>query len=107
MGLFGSSSSDPVEELASQARGSTVTADILNNTERHRGGSYTEGNPLIELLENEEQPHYFFFNNMMGLRLDGDSVGRSMSNGYITVCLVTDQRVLLINHTHRRYLNYE
>jgi len=97
MGFFGSdNNSDPVEELASQARGSTVTADILNKTERHRGASYTEGNPLIELLEDEEQPHYFFFNNMTGLRLDGDSVGRSMSNGYITVCLVTDQRVLLI-----------
>lgn len=96
MGLFGSSNSSPAEELASHARGSTVTADRLTTTGKRLGQDHLDGKPLIELLDADEQPHYYFYNKSIGFSRDGDEVGGSVKGGYISICLITNQRILLI-----------
>lgn len=98
MGLFGSNDSEgPAQELSSKARGETVTPDRLTATSGSRlGNDHLDDKPLIELLHDEEQPHYYFYNASKGISRDGDTIGGSMSSGYRTICLITNQRILFI-----------
>ncbi|WP_218779117.1 PH domain-containing protein [Halobacterium hubeiense] len=56
---------------------------------------YLQVKPLIEVLEEDEQPQHFFFNINKGIQKDGEAVGDGVTNENRSLCLVTDQRVLL------------
>lgn len=100
MGLFGSDKSDGrAGELAAGARGDTVTAERLTTTSGSMVGlDHLSERPLVELLRDGEQPQYYFYNPNKGLIKDTDTVGGEMSSSYRTICLVTDERVLLITN---------
>lgn len=100
MGLFGNGEPDgPAEELAAGARGDTVTAERLTTTSGSLMGlDHLAEQPLIELLRDGEQPQYYFYNPNKGLTRDSDTVGGDMSSNFRTICLVTDERVLLITN---------
>lgn len=95
MGLFGSSGEDgPADTLAGNSRGKSVTSDVLKVTTKRASNDYLTVKPLLEVLEEDEQPHHFFFNVSKGILRDGDAVGDGMSNPNRSLCLVTDQRIL-------------
>jgi len=95
MGLFGSGEDDgPANTLAVSARGDSVTSDVLTVTTKRIENDYLTVKPLIEVLEEDEQPQYFFFNISKGIQKDGDAVGSGMSNESRALCLITDQRVI-------------
>lgn len=57
MGLFGSSENDgPADELAANARGDSVTSDILTVTTKRIENNYTTVKPLIEVLYEGKYP---------------------------------------------------
>ena len=97
MGLFGSSEPDgPAEIMAEEAKGDTVTAKRLTTT---TGGmmkmDHFSQNPLIDILRDEEKPHFYFYHPNKGLTKNSDTVGGGMSSDFRTICVVTNQRVLL------------
>lgn len=95
MGLFGSSGEDgPTDTLAANARGESVTSDVLTVTKKRIENNYLTVKPLIEVLEEDEQPHYFFFNTTKGIQRGGEAVGGGATNNNRSLCLVTNQRVL-------------
>ncbi|TKX60823.1 hypothetical protein EXE48_10350 [Halorubrum sp. ASP1] len=95
MGLFGSSNDNgPANRLAASARGDSVTSDTLTVTTKRLENDYLTVKPLIEVLEENEQPQHFFFNISKGIQKDGDAVGSGISNESRTLCLITDRRII-------------
>lgn len=95
MGLFGSSGDDETtDRLAENARGESVTSDVLTVTTKRIENNYLTVKPLIEILKEDEQPHHFFFNVSKGIQKDGKPVGDGVTNDNRSLCLVTNQRIL-------------
>lgn len=95
MGLFGSDEDGgPASTLAANARGDSITSDVLTVTTKRIENDYVTVKPLIEVLEEDEQPQHLFFNVSKGIQKDGDAVGSGVSHESRTLCLITDQRVI-------------
>jgi len=97
MGFFGNNESDgPAEMLADEARGDSVTAERLTTTS---GGmmkmDHFSQKPLIDILRDEEKPQFYFYHPNKGLSKDSNTAGGGMSSDFRTICVVTNQRVLL------------
>ncbi|ELZ67060.1 hypothetical protein C457_13524 [Haloferax prahovense DSM 18310] len=109
MGILGSSKPDgPAEELAAAANGDSVTSKRLTTTSGSMLGlDHLSKQPLIDLLHDGEQPHYYFYIPNKGLTKGSENVGGGMSSDYRTICLITDERILLItNGNQGEALNY-
>lgn len=99
MGLFGSDEdSGPAEKLATNARGDSVTSDVLTVTTKRLENDYLTVKPLIDVLEQEEQPQYFYYNASKGVEKGGNSVGDGRLKENRSLCLITDQRVLFFTN---------
>lgn len=95
MGLFGGSEEDgPAETLAANARGGSVTTEILTVTTKRLENDYLTVKPLYEVLEEDEQPQYVFRNTSKGIQRNGNSVGDGMTTETQSLCMITDQRVI-------------
>lgn len=100
MGLFDSGDVNPeAQRLADSARGKSVTAKILTKTTGGVGSfsvqSILADSPFLNILNENEQPHYYFANNSKGQIRDGDAVGAGHQQDFMSTFFVTDQRIIL------------
>lgn len=111
MGLFGGSDDGGyprTTDLVMNARGGSITGSVLTTTSRRLKPDYIDDRPVIELLGEEEQPHYYFGNVNAGISRDGVTTGAGNSIPFISFCVITDERVLLITSgTSGESLPYE
>jgi hypothetical protein len=101
MGWF--SSDEPEEEvqvLIDNARHDSVTAEILCNKDSSGwlGYDYLNDRPLIEHLDEEEQPHFITnMTDMKGAGIFTESHEELQPNGKLrTIIAVTNQRILCV-----------
>lgn len=101
MGLFGRDEpTERVQSLVEEAKHNSVTAEVIGKRKASGIGSrdYLNDEPLIEHLQEEEQPHFVFplvTAGDSGVFVDaGDDL---LPNGkFRTIVAVTDQRVLIV-----------
>lgn len=88
-----------VAGIVENAEDATVTADVLTKTDSKRffpGSGYLHDRPLLAHLDADEQPHYVFHNDDIGLITTSDGSRLEAGPDYRTVAAFTDQRVLFV-----------
>lgn len=108
MGLFSSDESETdvsdgrVEELVNKAKSDTVTEERLTKTDTSgivsRGFNMADDDPLIEYLENDEQPQFIFFSTQAVPPLKIPEADAELSTGMSSrsaVC-ITDRRFIVV-----------
>jgi len=106
MGLFGFGGNDEEEDnggrelqLEKESKGNSVTAKRLTTTNRGYGAGrdFLAGGPVIDLVKENEQPHFLFLTDGIG----GHKIQRRADtdiepNGkYRVIIVITDERILL------------
>lgn len=82
------------KELAENALGDSITTDKLTHVgSGNITANYVHDKPIIEYLDNEEQPHYFLYNEMSGVKIGSKQIKSGWLDEYRNSMLVTDRGV--------------